>query len=104
MKTSKIVTVTALSVVLWLTCAIAFAQSYEYDAPVVLVGVLISSTADSAITYDEKPHLFPALKLKKPISVLCSSKDTVVSTFLCKFFLIQYIKKGQIFSHFSYRV
>ena len=29
---------------------------------------------------------------------------SVVSILLCKFFLIQCIKKGQIFSHFSYRV
>ena len=65
-----------LSVALCLACSEAFAQSYKYDAPVTLEGVLVSSTADPAITYDEKSHQFPALKLRKPMSVLCAPKET----------------------------
>ena len=52
------------------------AQPYQYGAPVTLEGTLLTSTADASITFDEKAHDFPALKLDKPISVLCSHKET----------------------------
>ncbi|HQH43821.1 MAG TPA: DUF4431 domain-containing protein [Syntrophorhabdaceae bacterium] len=76
MKTPKFITAAMLLTVLWLTSGVAFAQSYKYNFPVALKGVLILSTADPAITYDEKPHQFPALKLAQPISVLCASGET----------------------------
>lgn len=76
MKAFKFVIGTASFVMLCLVCVTAFAQNYKYDANVVLDGVLATSTADPAITYDEKPHQFPALKLRKPIAVLCNVKET----------------------------
>jgi len=76
MKTFGLVIVTAFLTALWLACGVAFAQSFKYDVPVTLEGTLMSSTADASITYDEKPHQFPALKLHKPISVLCAPKET----------------------------
>ena len=76
MKTFGLIIVTAFLTALWLACGVAFAQSFKYDVPVTLEGTLMSSTADASITYDEKPHQFPALKLHKPISVLCAPKET----------------------------
>ncbi len=76
MNTFKIIKATAISLVLWFASSIAFAQSYEYDKQTTIEGILISSTAEPEITYDEKPHQFPSLKLLKPISVLCATKET----------------------------
>jgi hypothetical protein len=76
MNISKITKATALSLVLWFASGVVFAQSYEYDTLATIEGTLISSTAEPEITYDEKSHQFPALKLLKPISVLCSAKKT----------------------------
>jgi len=96
MKASKLVPVTAISVVLWLTYTVAFAQSYVYGAPVELEGVLISSTADPAITYDEKPHQFKALNLRKPINVLCSQRETDCQPELGITFLHLVLKEKQM--------
>jgi hypothetical protein len=68
----KLTPCAVLAVLLCFACADALVQSYKYDVLVALEGILVSSTADPAITYDEKPHQFPALKLRKPISVLCA--------------------------------
>ncbi|ACF42686.1 DUF4431 domain-containing protein [Pelodictyon phaeoclathratiforme] len=65
-----------LSVALCLACSDVFAQSYRYDVPVTLEGVLVSSIADPEITYDEKSHQFPAVRLHKSISVLCAPTET----------------------------
>ncbi|MCE5315734.1 MAG: DUF4431 domain-containing protein [Parachlamydia sp.] len=58
-----------------LFCSNAFAQSLTYGSQVEVEGILVSSMADPSITYDEKPHQFPALKLSKPISVACAQKE-----------------------------
>ncbi len=79
MSISKIPKTTALSLVLWFTSGIAFAQDYQYDTLATLQGVLITSKAkhESVSPYDEKPYdFFPALKLLKPISVRCTAKKT----------------------------
>lgn len=72
----KFRTFAPLAFLLGAVCTEAFAASYQYDTPVTLEGALISSTADPAITYDEKAHQFPALKLGKPISILCAPTDS----------------------------
>lgn len=61
--------------ILCLLSASALAQNYKYDEPVMLEGVLLTSTASASITYDEKTHKFPAVKLSKPITVLCATSD-----------------------------
>lgn len=76
MKICKFVMATTISFTMCCLSSVSFAQSYKYDAPVLLEGVLISSKADPAITIDEKPHQFPALQLRSPISVLCAPQAT----------------------------
>ena len=50
-------------------------ERLQYNEPIMLEGTLITSEADPAITFDEKPHSFPALSLSKPISVNCFPGD-----------------------------
>ena len=52
------------------------ALSFQYDVPLTLQGKLITSTADPAVTDDERPHQFPALQLSKPIAILCPPMET----------------------------
>jgi hypothetical protein len=61
-------------------CTNVFGQTYKYDSVITLEGVFISAIADAAITSDEKPHKYTALKLNKPISVLCKSDDQYCET------------------------
>ncbi len=52
-----------------------FQTGIKYETPISLQGKLISATAPSSITYDGKPHQFPALELRTPISVICDKKE-----------------------------
>ncbi len=76
------------------------ADSYKYLSQVSLDGLLLSSIADAAITHDGKPHDFPALQLKKPISVLCDSGETECDTAL-GVTLIQLVLKDTQFEQFK---
>lgn len=69
-----------VSVTLLVAPAMCKAEGIQYNQPIMLEGTLITSEADPAITFDEKPHKFPAISLSKPISVTCSPGDEECSS------------------------
>ena len=72
----KIRSCAVLVMVLCLSCADTFAQDYTYNTSVTLEGVLVVPTADPEVTFCDKTHQFPSIKLLAPISVVCEPKDT----------------------------
>ncbi|MGZ8942619.1 MAG: DUF4431 domain-containing protein [Methylobacter sp.] len=65
-----------LLILLLMLAQTAYSESFYYDAPIFLKGTLVSETADSNITYDEKKHTYPAIKLSESIAILCEPTDT----------------------------
>jgi hypothetical protein len=65
----------ALAALLVVCPAGVSAATYQSNARAVLEGTLITARAAPAVTYDEKPHAFPALRLAQPIDFSCARGD-----------------------------
>jgi hypothetical protein len=72
------------------------AESFYYNSSVSIKGTLVSETASSDITYDEKEHTYPAVKLSKPIDVLCELNDLECQPEIGIDFLQLVLKPNQI--------
>lgn len=76
MKLSKYI---LCALTLCVITSLSFAENYICEMPAILEGVLTTSKSDPAMSADEKAHNFPALQLKKAISVGCQANDEFCS-------------------------
>jgi hypothetical protein len=68
----------------WIGVCLVFAspvvaENYVCELPATLEGTLMLEKSDPSTSSDEKSHSFPALRLKKAISVGCQTDDELCS-------------------------